>query len=212
MRCVYIYTYTHICICIYTHIYTYMCTYMYKNMLGVIGSIMFKMDYTVVKGQSISGLMCTGGYTNTQHTSCNRFHWKCYTTQNPPNRETQIPQHTFKLKQNLNFLNLYRDKPRNPSFSIWWLVGCRTFSGNCHTPTYHSLSTPTHLTPTYGTHDILHQHVWHQLMAHSAFYVCIYIYICGILHRHIWHQYMAHAVNYIYIYICICHHPHQHIW
>jgi len=41
---------------------------------------------------------------------------------NPPNPETQIPQYKFKWSQGLN-LNLYRETPRNLSFSIWWVSG-----------------------------------------------------------------------------------------
>ena len=39
---------------------------------------------------------------------------------NPPNRETHISRRNFKLNQNSN-LNLYREIPRNLSFSIWWI-------------------------------------------------------------------------------------------
>jgi len=37
-----------------------------------------------------------------------------------PNRETQIPRYTLKWSQNRS-LNLYRETPRNLSFSIWWI-------------------------------------------------------------------------------------------
>jgi len=46
---------------------------------------------------------------------------------NPPNRETQIPRYKFKVNQNPN-LNLYREIPRNLSFSIWLDFGDVTFS------------------------------------------------------------------------------------
>jgi len=168
--------------------------------------------------------------------------------QNPPNPETQIPQHSFKLNP-LLCLFVYREHPRNRSFSIWWLAGCSTFSAKCHTPTYHSLSTQTHLTPTYGTqwiiytyiymcdivhqhiwhqrvgtHDILHKHVWHQLMAHRAFYVCVYIYICGIIlcvciYIYMWHSTSTHLTSiygtrselYIYIHKYMCHSTPTHL-
>jgi len=41
---------------------------------------------------------------------------------NLPNPETQIPRYKFELNQNLK-LNMYRKIPRNPSFSIWWILG-----------------------------------------------------------------------------------------
>ena len=63
--------------------------------------------------------------------------------QNPPNPETQISQYKFKLNQNINLI-LYREIPRNPSFSIWWILGASrnrvaisiksrgNFNGNSH--------------------------------------------------------------------------------
>ena len=43
-------------------------------------------------------------------------------SRNPPNLETQIPPYKCKRNQNLN-LNLYREIPRNLSFSIWGVLG-----------------------------------------------------------------------------------------
>jgi len=40
----------------------------------------------------------------------------------PPNRDTQIPWYKLKFNHNLN-LNVYREIPRNLSFSIWWMLG-----------------------------------------------------------------------------------------
>jgi len=45
-----------------------------------------------------------------------------YPPPNPPNPETQIPRDEFKLNPNLNS-NLNREVPKNPSFSIWWILG-----------------------------------------------------------------------------------------
>ena len=47
-----------------------------------------------------------------------------------PNPKTQVPRFTSKLNQNLN-LNLYREIPRNLSFSMWWIFGGSNCSGNC---------------------------------------------------------------------------------
>jgi len=60
-----------------------------------------------------------------------------------------------------------------------------------------SHSTTTHRTPTYGTQWIA--------------CVYIYIYVCAILHRHIWHQLMAHSELYVCLYICMCHSTTTHL-
>jgi len=79
-----------------------------------------------------------------QHSETWQIPPKTLPPRNPPNRKTRDPRYKFRWNQNLNW-NLYREIPRTLNFSIWWILGCSIFSGNCHRGTPPEMRTAQHI-------------------------------------------------------------------
>ena len=99
------YMHTDIYVCVYVYIYIFICIYIY---------IIIHDDSQII-------LVCMWSKWHVCQIPLKMLHhW------NPPNPETQIPGYKFKRNKNLN-LKVYREISRNPSFSIFWILGVQQF-------------------------------------------------------------------------------------
>ena len=129
--CIYTYTYVPVYICICK--YTYTCMYMYICMYTHVQTVRCLYHRKVLDSMFSSRVIVS------RISQLWQIPLKMLHPRNQPNPITQIPWNKSKWSPNSN-LNLYRQIPRNLSFSIWWFPECGVSRGICHSLLMQELS------------------------------------------------------------------------